>query len=96
MVVAAIIAGALEGAADLASKSEDGNLRSEVVDTLEKGATLADAILQHVAKRFGNLVLLPFAQVDVSKPLGQYGMDSMIAAEFRTWFFRSFGVDVPF
>lgn len=93
---AAIIAGALDSSADLAFKAQDGNLPSEVVNALEKGVTLADGILQHVAKRFGNLVLLSFAQVDVSKPLGQYGMDSMIAAEFRTWFFQSFGVDVPF
>lgn len=93
---AAIIAGALDGSADLAFKDQDGNLPAEVVDALEKGVTLADGILQHVAKRFGNLVLLPFAQVDVSKPLGQYGMDSMIAAEFRTWFFQSFAVDIPF
>lgn len=57
---------------------------------------LADAILAHITKRFGNLVLLPLAQVDVSKPLAEYGIDSMIAAEFRTWFFQTFHVDIPF
>ena len=93
---AAIIAGALDSSADLAFKDDDGTLPAEVVDALEKGAPLAEAIVQHVAKRFGNLVLLPIAQVDVSKPLEQYGMDSMIAAEFRTWFFQSFGIDIPF
>ena len=34
--------------------------------------------------------------MNVSKPLSQYGMDSMITAEFRTWFFQSFHVDIPF
>ncbi|KAL9123287.1 MAG: hypothetical protein Q9187_000159 [Circinaria calcarea] len=93
---AAVLAAALDGQADVAYKNQDGNLPAEVADALEKGMLLADAVSAHVSKRFGNLVLLPLAQVDVSKPLADYGMDSMIAAEFRTWFFKSFRVDIPF
>jgi KR domain/Phosphopantetheine attachment site len=93
---AALLAAALDGQGDIAFKNQDGNLSAEVVDDLEKGAALGEAVLTHVTKRFGNLVLLPQPQVDVSKPLGEYGMDSMIAAEFRTWFLQSFSVDIPF
>lgn len=93
---AAILARALDGQADLAYKDQDGNLPVEVVDALEKGVRLADAVLTHVVKRFANLVLLLLEQVDVSKPLADYGMDSMIAAEFRTWFFQTFHVDIPY
>lgn len=93
---AAILARALDGQADVAYKNEDGSLPAEVVHDLETGVLLADAILTHVTKRFGNLVLLPLAQVDGSKPLADYGMDSMIAAEFRTWFFQTFHIDIPF
>lgn len=93
---AAVLARALDGQADLAYKNQDGNIPVEIVDALEKGELLAEATLCHVAKRFANLVLLPLEQVEVSKPLADYGMDSMIAAEFRTWFFQSFHVDIPF
>lgn len=93
---AAVLAGALDGRADPASKEQQSNLPTEVLKALEKGVSLSDAIIEHVARRFGNLILLPFAQADVSKPLGQYGVDSMLAAEFRTWSFQSFHVNIPF
>lgn len=93
---AAILARALDGQADLAYKDHDGNLPVEIVNALEKGVLLVNAVLAHVVKRFANLVLLLLEQVDVSKPLADYGMDSMIAAEFRTWFFQTFKVDIPY
>jgi hypothetical protein len=38
---------------------------------------------------------MKFEAVDVRKPLAMYGMDSMIAAEFRTCFWQSMAIDVP-
>lgn len=93
---AAILAGALYGQDDVAFQNQDGNLPAEVVELLEKGSSMPEAVLSHITKRFGNLILMPAAQVDVAKPLAGYGMDSMIAAEFRTWFFQAFKVDIPF
>lgn len=58
--------------------------------------TLREAILALVRRRFSNLILLPLDQVSDSWSLAQYGMDSMIAAEFRTWFWTVFKVDIPF
>ncbi|RYO93374.1 hypothetical protein DL762_001073 [Monosporascus cannonballus] len=75
----------------------DGNpLPTEVAEDLEAGTSLADAVRAHVSRRFGSLVLLPPERVDARKPLDAYGMDSMVGAEFRSWFYRSFGVNVPF
>lgn len=59
-------------------------------------ASLNEAVSQLVYRRFSNLILIPFDQVDDKKPLSEYGMDSMIASEFRTWFWKVFKVDVPF
>lgn len=59
-------------------------------------ATLSEAILVVVKRRFSNLVLMPIDKVDGERPLALYGMDSMIAAEFRTWFHATFKVDIPF
>ncbi|RYP18018.1 hypothetical protein DL767_009910 [Monosporascus sp. MG133] len=58
--------------------------------------SLAEAVLRLTKTRFSNLILMPADQIDGYKPLSQFGVDSMIAAEFRTWFWTSFKVDVPF
>lgn len=75
-------------------------LSSEVVKSLASefasANTLGEAVLNLVRKRFSNLLLIPIENVSNTKPLSQYGMDSMIAAEYRTWFWSTFKVDVPF
>lgn len=93
---AAILAQAVEGDGDSgAGQVQSGKLPAEVVKELEAGLSLPDAVLNHIRRRFGNLVLMKYEAVDVKKPLADYGMDSMIAAEFRTWFYQNLVVDVP-
>lgn len=58
--------------------------------------TLLEAILLLVKKRFSNLILLPADQIPESRPLPSFGVDSMIASEFRSWFWSAFKVDIPF
>ena len=53
------------------------------------------AITPMIAKGLSDLIVRPVNQIEISKPLATYGMDSMLAAEFRTWFYRTFHVDVP-
>lgn len=93
---ATLLASALDGQADLLRQSQDGNLPADVAQGIETGQTLTEAVLEHIQRRFGNLVLMKYEVVDAKKALAEYGMDSMIAAEFRTWFYQSFMVDVPF
>ncbi|KAL6797448.1 polyketide synthase [Trichoderma sp. SZMC 28013] len=58
--------------------------------------TMLDAILRLTKKRFSNLILMQLDAVDDRAPLPSFGVDSMLAAEFRTWFFNTFKIDVPF
>jgi hypothetical protein len=58
--------------------------------------SMLDAILRLTKKRFSNLILMPADQVDDRIPLPSFGVDSMLAAEFRTWFWNTFKVDVPY
>ncbi|KAL6855655.1 polyketide synthase [Trichoderma novae-zelandiae] len=58
--------------------------------------TMLEAILRLTRKRFSNLILMQLDAVDDSAPLPSFGVDSMLAAEFRTWFFNTFKIDVPF
>ncbi|KAK6544731.1 hypothetical protein TWF694_001416 [Orbilia ellipsospora] len=71
-------------------------LPDEMARAIECGANLKDALTKYVAKRFGELILVPEGKLNLTKPLNGYGMDSMIAAEFRSWFYQTFKVDVPF
>ncbi|KAI1851631.1 hypothetical protein JX266_003093 [Neoarthrinium moseri] len=72
---------------------------SNALATLRQQAdapSLEAAVLRLSKKCFGNLILLAPDQIDEHKPLNAYGVDSMIASEFRTWFWSAFKVDVPF
>ncbi|KAL6719446.1 hypothetical protein ACLMJK_003686 [Lecanora helva] len=91
---ASVLAGSLGG--DLVMKGQDDELPVEIAKAVENGMELYEAVLQHISKRFSSLVLVPLEKVDTVKSLAAYGMDSMIAAEFRTWFFQNFKVDIPF
>ncbi|KAK8137627.1 polyketide synthase [Apiospora sp. TS-2023a] len=39
---------------------------------------------------------MPVDQVEEHRPLRSFGVDSVLAAEFRTWFWNTFKVDIPF
>lgn len=103
---AGILANALDGGNSSGGNAhlqgKDGLLPVEVVRLMEEknagsdspDLSLADALQHHIRARFGNLVLMKFDAVDVRKPLVDYGMDSMIAAEFKTWFYQNMTVDV--
>lgn len=102
----AVLSRALRGSSDQAGKGGVGSLQQqqqrhgdlplEVASALDGGSTLEEAVRNHVMRRFGSLVLIPPERVDAHRPLDAYGMDSMVGAEFRSWFYKSFGVDVPF
>lgn len=92
---ASILANALDGDSGTHRRAHDGNLPLEVNQKIEEGKGVEEAVLDFIRKRFGNLVLMKYETVDVRKPLAEYGMDSMIAAEFRTWFYQSMAVDIP-
>ena len=55
-----------------------------------EGGSIADRIRTKVSK----LLYIPLDEVDEGTAISQYGIDSMIAAEFRNWLFGSFGKDV--
>ena len=56
-------------------------------------SSLNEAVLALVRKRFSNLLLMLLDAVDTKKAIAWFGMDSMIAAEYRTWFWTVFKVD---
>ncbi|KAH7325867.1 hypothetical protein B0I35DRAFT_405202 [Stachybotrys elegans] len=74
------------------------NKSKEVVALLAEmdAESLYAAVLGLIMRRFSNLILVPLDQLESTKALANFGMDSMIATDFRTWFWNMFRVDVPF
>ncbi|KAH6665960.1 hypothetical protein B0J14DRAFT_660095 [Halenospora varia] len=54
------------------------------------------AIQSVVATKIGALLLVGTEELAPEKQLANFGMDSMLAAEFRGTMFRVFHIDVPF
>ena len=58
--------------------------------------TLLTAVLAIVTKRLATLLLVPPAQLQKHMHLADFGVESMLAAEFRGDMVKGFDVDVPF
>lgn len=55
-----------------------------------------DVVVEAVVERLAKLLFLEADEIDASKAVSDYGMDSMIAAEMRNWLVKIFKVDVSF
>ena len=91
-----LLAAALAQGEESSGAGSTSGMHPELAAALESGSSLPEAVLTVVSKKFSNLILIPLDKLDVAKPLAVMGMDSMLAAEFRTWFFQTFKVDIPF
>ncbi|KAL8901561.1 MAG: hypothetical protein Q9207_005140, partial [Kuettlingeria erythrocarpa] len=86
---AAVLASSLDGESDLHSKKSDTGLPPALAAALASDDTcgedgVREAITTIVVQRLANLILVPAAKIDPCMPLVKWGMDSMLAAEFRT------------
>ena len=76
--------------------SKEDSWPPEVVSALASKTSLFTVILNIVAHKISNLILVPLEQLEPMKRLATYGMDSMLAAELRTYLFHTLKADVPF
>lgn len=60
-------------------------------ETLEEAA---EAVAQGLARKLGAALGMPSSDVDTTKPLHQYGVDSLLAVEIRNWFAKEIKADV--
>ena len=47
-----------------------------------------------VHKKVSRVLYVPIEDIDITRPLSEYGIDSMIAAELRNWIFGTFATDI--
>ena len=96
---ASILAASVDGESDVHSKKSESGLPQALSEALEAGADAEgalDAIIGIVPARLANLILVRADKIQPETSLTVWGMDSMLASEFRTWFFMAFNVDIPF
>ena len=79
-----------------AAGGQEGGLPADLRKTLANGLELHDAVKQLLAQKFTSIIMLPPEQLKHDDALVGYGLDSMLAAEFRGFIFQNLGFDVPF
>lgn len=90
----AILTQALESSSS-SNASKEGTSFGDTLKTRDKAAISA-AVLTIIAEKMGNLLLFPAEKLNGETKLADFGMDSMLSAEFRTYIFNVFKVEVPF
>ena len=53
-----------------------------------------DLITDAVAEKLAKAMMIPREEIDLQRPVSSYGVDSLVAAEMRNWFFRDLKADV--
>ena len=93
---ARLLASALAAISDSGDAGAASSLPSELAAAFGSGESILNTVVGMVAKKFSNLILIAAEKLDTGKPLASFGMDSMLAAEFRSWFYTAFKVDIPY
>lgn len=78
-------------------------LRQELTNAISEAATCADGamgkfkrVVQICLRRtLAGLLLLPEEKMDATRRLGDFGMDSMLGAEYRSALSKQVGIDIP-
>lgn len=89
------IVDAVESPATNAAEDAGGNediLRRLVTVTSMQGA--ADIIAESLMQRLSKAIGVPLKNLDATKPMNQYGVDSLVAVELRNWFKWKLDADV--
>jgi acyl transferase domain-containing protein/NADPH:quinone reductase-like Zn-dependent oxidoreductase/NAD(P)-dependent dehydrogenase (short-subunit alcohol dehydrogenase family)/ubiquinone/menaquinone biosynthesis C-methylase UbiE len=76
------------GSGDLADLA---GLFKQTRDAAERATMVADALAQKLARSLS----VSSEDIDQSRPLFEYGVDSLVAVELRNWIGREFAADVP-
>ncbi|KAK1983490.1 hypothetical protein LZ30DRAFT_588193 [Colletotrichum cereale] len=89
-----------EAAQDQGGQADDGKAANTVVDylALSRAAASVDGaaeiILQGLLLKLSKALATPMENLDAEKPAFASGVDSLIAVEIRSWFIKTFGVEV--
>ncbi|KAM0805745.1 KR domain-containing protein [Usnea florida] len=78
------------------STSVGKSLSRKLREAVQSGGDLRQTIHDVIRGKMANLILLPTNEINAETTLSTFGMDSMLAAELRTYIYQASAVDVPF
>ncbi|KFH40913.1 Lovastatin nonaketide synthase-like protein [Hapsidospora chrysogenum ATCC 11550] len=74
--------------AETSGSASNGDEREGLADLVVKASTLAEArdiVADGIADKLADMFMLPAEEIDKSRGLAKYGVDSLVAVELRTW-----------
>jgi hypothetical protein len=81
------------------TKSDEGTLAKEsLAQLLERNEQAADAagiILDALLVKLSKLLMISVEDLNVSRPMTSYGIDSLVAVEVRNWLVKEAKADIP-
>ncbi|EHL00639.1 putative Phthiocerol synthesis polyketide synthase type I PpsC [Glarea lozoyensis 74030] len=90
---------AIRGIKDGSSQPDtDDSAGPSIIKTLQSITSLdeaADLISAALMAKLSKALALPLENLDSSKPMHAYGVDSLVAVELRNWFSQAVDADVP-
>ncbi len=88
----------LQAIEDLSHSQTKKAARTTVLDTLSSAppGQIRTLVMQAIIENLAKLLFIPVDEIDTTRAVSTYGMDSMIAAELRNWLVKVFEIDVPF
>ena len=88
----------LQGSLDAGPKNPAAHLRSEFAAAVLEGVTARAQTVALVQKGITNVVaemlFVDVESIDPSKSVAELGVDSLIAAELRSWFLQALGTSI--
>ncbi|PYI09179.1 hypothetical protein BO78DRAFT_363301 [Aspergillus sclerotiicarbonarius CBS 121057] len=74
------------------SRKEDACSQLNAADNWQSAV---DTVVHCIQEKLSSMLCIPMAEIDPHRRLSDYGVDSLVAVEFRTWMNRSIGADIP-
>ncbi|KAF1981618.1 hypothetical protein K402DRAFT_425261 [Aulographum hederae CBS 113979] len=88
----------LRSVSDSAGGEGEEDSSGAIKAALQASKTAEDAaavVMDAIVKRLSSVMSLPKEDIDSGRPIHHYGVDSLVAVEFRNWIAKGFGADVP-
>lgn len=76
------------------SNGTSGNVKQIVEEAETEGEAVA-AVTAAFCAKLETILQLPEGSVNISRPIIDLGIDSLVAVEIRTWFLKELGADIP-
>lgn len=80
------------------SRGSTGTSRPRIRESLKKATSFKEALLvviRELLSKTSSLLMVPLEEINGSKSLTEYGMDSLVAVEMRNWILREVDVAIP-